>query len=603
MSEFDDILTPDIRFHLVRRMERHKVIGLAGPALLAHERKYLEFHGVSGVILFERNVESLSQLRELVASVREVLGDDPPPLVMTDHEGDFVAHLRAIIGAPPSALAVAAAGGPELAHDVALETGREMRKLGVTTVLAPVADLFQHRDSPVTGLRTFGRDPERVAEYVAATVAGYREAGVQCCAKHFPGHGATADDSHVTLPEVRRSLDELRACELVPFRAAIDAGVDLVMTAHAAYPIDRDEVLPATFDARIVGGLLRDELGYGGVVITDALEMEAARWFARGREGAGMAGAFERALLAGVDLLLHTRPVPEQVRAGGETVMSLNVMETIIRTLERVVDRGRIDEKLAEAARTSEPLRNVLAVLDASWARVTSLRERAPGPSDFRAGSSGKVIELGAFPSTPAIYRDVAAAALSSAGPWRAVAGAIAGSDAVVVPVQPGEGGMLGGQDATAFAEALARPFDRWKVTRAIVDFEPDGEGVRPVFAARRGPSVVDATRFAGAPGGGPPRERVAVDLDGPVVLVVSVRGAMPEAFGAALERFLQDHAPALAVITGWPDARWLEAGVPVLFTLGATAEAAAAAARALAGDIEPGASLEGLVPEPPPYD
>ena len=326
--------------------------------------------------------------------------------------------------------------------------------------------------------------------------------------------------------------------------------------------------------------------------------MEGARWFARGREGAGMAGTFERALLAGVDLLLHTRPVPEQVRAGGETVMSLNVMETIIRTLERVVDRGRIDEKLAEAARTSEPLRNVLSVLDASWERVTALRERAPGPADPRAGATGKVIAFDAFPSTPAIYRDVAAAALVASGPWRAVAGVIADEPAVVVPVQPPAGEMPGVQDVGAFVEALTRPFEAWRATRPVVDFEPDGDDVRPVFAARRAPSIVDATRFAGTPGSA--RRAEPVDLDGPLVLVASIRGAMPDAFGAALERFLDRHAPALVVVTGWPDARWIDADVPVLFTLGATPEAARAAARALAGELEPSASLEGLVPPPP---
>jgi beta-N-acetylhexosaminidase len=148
MSEFEDILTPDVRFHLVRRMERHKVIALAGPSLLPHEQKYLEFHNVAGVILFQRNVHSLSQVGELIQSVVETLDDDaPPPLIMADHEGDLVSELRDIIGAPPSALAIAAAGDTDLAADVARETGMAMRKLGLNAVLAPAPPLLSPRRS------------------------------------------------------------------------------------------------------------------------------------------------------------------------------------------------------------------------------------------------------------------------------------------------------------------------------------------------------------------------------------------------------------------------------------------------------------------------
>src|SRR5262245_52533650 len=187
MNREHDILTPEIRFHLIRKMERHKVIALAGPRLLPHERKYLEFHAVSGVILFARNIESLSQVGELIASVCEELSREGlNPLIMADHEGDFVAELRQIIGVPPAALAIAATQDLDLAAEVAFETGTAMRKLGANVVLAPVADCYFESPSAITGLRTFGADPERVAEFVEQTIAGFRSAGVLSCAKHFP---------------------------------------------------------------------------------------------------------------------------------------------------------------------------------------------------------------------------------------------------------------------------------------------------------------------------------------------------------------------------------------------------------------------------------
>jgi beta-glucosidase-like glycosyl hydrolase len=344
MEKEHDILTPEIRFHLIRKMERHKVIALAGPRLLPHERKYLEFHSVAGIILFSRNIESLSQVGELIDSVCEELQrDGQAPLIMADHEGDFVAELKQVIGVPPSLLAIAATGDIDLATQVAFETGNAMKKMGVNTVLAPVADCYFERGSAITGLRTFGADPRRVAAFVEQTIAGYRASGVLCCAKHFPGHGATDEDSHETMPEVRKSAEDLSGTDLVPFRAAIAAGADMMMMSHIAYPLEREGLIPASFDSRLIRTMLRGELGYDGVVITDALEMAGARWYTSERSGM-VSGGNERSLLAGADLLLHTRPIPEhvQVEQGSEPVMSINVMETIVRTLERIVDRERI---------------------------------------------------------------------------------------------------------------------------------------------------------------------------------------------------------------------------------------------------------------------
>jgi beta-glucosidase-like glycosyl hydrolase len=595
MNKEHDVLTPEVRFHLIRKMERHKVIALAGPRLLAHERKYLEFHSVSGVILFARNIESLSQVGDLIGSVAEELArEGMHPLIMADHEGDFVAELRQIIGVPPAPLAIAATGDLDLAAEVAFETGTAMRKLGCNVVLAPVADCYFEAGSAITGLRTFGADPERVAAFVEQTIAGFRTAGVLSCAKHFPGHGSTAEDSHETLPEVRKPFEALAAADLVPFRRAIQAGADLMMMSHVAYPMGRDDLVPASFDARIIRTMLRGELGYNGVVITDALEMAGARWYASERSGM-VTGGNERSLLAGSDLLLHTKPIPEhvQVERGSEPVMSLNVMETIVRTLEKIVDRGRVDEKLAEAAAESEPLRNVLAILDASSARVTALRERAADPRASLRPAGGKVIELNAYPSVPAVYRTVAERSVTAGSEWSRFQPFAADSACVVVPVEWSPSETLKRQDVSGFLDVMCRHFPRWQRAPMVVGFDVDGEGrMQPVLQRERA-TVVDAARFAG--GGSPMRS-----LDGEeIVIVLSARGAPSEEFMTGLSALADEYHPVAVVLTGWVIDDWVPETTPVLISLGASTQAASAVAQVLTGVLSPEGSLAGLLPTP----
>ncbi len=578
-------------------MERHKVIALAGPRLLPHERKYLEFHSVSGVILFARNIESLSQVGDLIGSVCEELAREGlNPLIMADHEGDFVAELRQIIGVPPAPLAIAATGDLELASDVGFETGKAMRKLGCNVVLAPVADCYFESPSAITGLRTFGADPERVAAFVEQTIAGFRSAGVLACAKHFPGHGSTAEDSHETLPEVRKSAEALAAEDLIPFRRAVAAGIDLMMMSHVAYLMGRDELVPASFDARIIRGMLRGELNYQGVEITDALEMAGARWYASERSGM-VTGGNERSLLAGSDLLLHTRPIPEQVQVdrGSEPMLSLNVMETIVRTLEKIVDRGKVDEKLAEAAAESEPLRNVLAILDASSARITALRERAADPKASARPAGGKVIELNAYPSVPAVYRTVAERSITAGSDWARFQALGADSMSVVVPIEWSPSETLKRQDVPGFLDVLCRHFPRWHRMPLVTGFETDNEGdLRPVFQRERA-TVVDAARF---PGGGPGVRQVEGE---DVVMVFSARGAPSEEFALGLTALADAYRPSLVILTGWVVEDWIPEGTPVLISLGASTQVASAVAQVLTGVLTPQGSLTGLLPRAHP--
>ena len=585
MNEENKSLTSDIRFHLIKKMERHKVIALGGPALMPHEAKYLEFHDVAGVVLFRRNVDSLSQVIDLIAKITEQLdAGDRPPLVMADHEGDFVSELQDIIGMPPSAMAIAATGNPDLAGEVARETGLVMKKLGVNVVLAPVADCFLDVDSPITGLRTFGRDPDRVAEFVAATIAGYREAGIKTCAKHFPGHGSTPDDSHETLPEVKKTLDELRAVDLVPFARAIKEGVDMMMMSHVAFPMEADSLTPASFDSRLMKTLLREEMGFSGVVITDALEMAAARWYARGRFGAG---GFERSLLAGADILLHTNPIPEavEVEDGKGKVLSINVMETVIRTLDKVVDSGRIDEKVAEAAEGNESLRNLLSILDVSYTRISSLRrsvgETSGGDLPMPAAGHPKVIQFNAYPSIPGVYRTVAENSIVARGKIPA-GGVVSESDhCVVVPIEHTTVESLKKHDLDSFTDNLCQFFPHWRQTDAVSGFV-EGEDGEIYPDVRMGPGVIDATRYTGHETTG---FHLAGDED--LILVFSCRGTPPPEFLANLGAFAERFEPVAVLVLGWPVVDWIPDGSPALLCFGASPQVATAAAQILAGDAE----------------
>lgn len=591
----DQILSPDVRFQLIRRMERHKVIALAGPRLMPHEAKYLQFHNVAGVVLFRRNVNSLSQVTDLIAKVSQQIPDgEPPPLILVDHEGDFVAELQNIIGVPPSAMAIAATGDEELARDVARETGLAMKKLGVNVVLAPVADCFLDVDSPITGLRTFGSDPERVARFVAATIAGYRDAGIRSCAKHFPGHGSTPEDSHETLPEVTKSPDELRRVDLVPFARAIEEGVDMMMISHVAFPMGEDSLTPASFDARIMKTMLREEMGFDGVVITDALEMAGARWYARGRFGAG---GFERSLLAGADVLLHTTPIPEVVRVEGsdDKVLSINVMETVIRTLEKVVDSGESDEKLAQAAQRDDALRNLLSILDGSFSRITALRNGLDRPTvrDMARPVEGhpKVIQFDAYPSVPAVYRTVAEQGIAAWG-GRSAAEALEQSHAcVVVPVAYTGVESLKQHDLAAFCDSLCRHFPGWRRTEVVTDFVTGDDGeLYPEVGA--GPGVIDAARYTGAETAG---FHLAGDED--LVLVFSSRGTPPPEFTASLGSFASRFDPAVVMVMGWPVVDWIPEDSAVLLCFGASPQIASAAASILAGEAGAVGRTDGLWP------
>jgi|SRR5215472_1233176 len=285
--------------------------------------------GLGGVTLFARNVAGPEQVAELTARLRAERAD---LLIAIDEEGGDVTRLEARTGSSyPGNLALGAAGDLGLTRSVAGALGADLAAAGVNLDLAPVADVNSNPQNPVIGVRSFGADPELVAAHTAAFVEGLQSQGVAACVKHFPGHGDTSVDSHLGLPVAAGGEEALEAA-LLPFRAAIAAGVRAVMTAHVVVPT-RDSV-PATLSPAVLTDLLRGRLSFDGLVVTDALEMAAIR------ATAGLVDGGVRALAAGADALCI---------GGGEA--GEDVVTRYVDALEAAVRLGRLsEERLAGAA-------------------------------------------------------------------------------------------------------------------------------------------------------------------------------------------------------------------------------------------------------------
>jgi len=270
---------------------------------------------IGSVILFKENIQSKEQLYglcgELQALIREETGY--PAFITIDQEGGVVSRLGRDAAVIPSAMALAATGNIKNAYEAGLLTGHELKALGVNFNLAPDMDVNSNPANPVIGVRSFGDTPETVSIYGAEVIRGLTDAGVLCTAKHFPGHGDTAVDSHLGLPCVEKTLKELYDCELKPFEAAIRAGVSAIMTSHILFPKLEPDRLPATMSRRIITDLLRNEMGFSGLILSDCMMMNAIRGHYGTVQGCLMAAK------AGVDLIF----VSHSCELTGEAAQSM----------------------------------------------------------------------------------------------------------------------------------------------------------------------------------------------------------------------------------------------------------------------------------------
>ena len=313
---------------------------------------------LGGVIYFRRNAGTAEEVARLSAALRELAAEatKAPLWIAVDQEGGMVARLDRGVTVMPGQMALGAARSAKWARKAARASGAQLARLGINLNFAPSLDVNNNPANPVIGVRSFGERPELAAELGVAAIRGYREAGVVACAKHFPGHGDTVADSHRELPAVPHDRKRLEAVELLPFRLAVAAGAEAIMTAHVRFPALEPDGLPATLSPRILRGLLREEWGFDGVVFTDCLEMKAISGTVGVARGAVMA------VKAGADVVLvsHT---PKLQKAALDALY------------DAVVDGEIPEERIDESVRRIVALKTAYATDPAGRGDVMSGRE------------------------------------------------------------------------------------------------------------------------------------------------------------------------------------------------------------------------------------
>lgn len=304
-----------------------------------HARVLVEEFQVGGIALLGRNISTPEQVAETINELQR--RSNIPLIISVDQEGGMVARLKHPFSVFPGNMGLGATRSADLCKRAARATARELTAVGINMNFAPCVDVNINPENPIIGVRSYGESPELVATLGTAAIDGYQSMGIIACAKHFPGHGDTCVDTHYALPVIRYGRDRLDSVELLPFRAAVEAGVASIMTTHITFTALDDE-LPATLSEKIITGLLRGELGYDGLVVADCLEMKAIA----DTYGAMNAGVL--AVKAGVDILLagHTLSFQRELRDG------------LMRAVETgVIPESRIDESVERILAVKERFR------------------------------------------------------------------------------------------------------------------------------------------------------------------------------------------------------------------------------------------------------
>ena len=287
--------------HFQLKNSQHLIwIGIKGLSLSEEEKKYIPLLGISGVVLFKRNIHSLLQLWELC---REIHSLNPSPFIAIDQEGGPVDRLKHLSDYTPwpAPEDLCQTHSEEKIEQIGFTSAEELKTLGVSVNFAPVLDVPSVK-SDLLKKRCFGKTPAEVSQNGLAWLKGLQRAGLMGCVKHFPGHGGTTEDSHFHLPVDERSLKELKEKDLIPFQKAISFGAEMVMTGHLLFP-KVDPVHPVTLSSVFLKKILREEMGFKGWVISDDLDMKALY-----TKGANLQEVMGMALKAGVDILLKCRP-------------------------------------------------------------------------------------------------------------------------------------------------------------------------------------------------------------------------------------------------------------------------------------------------------
>jgi len=484
--------------------------------------------GLAGVTLFGQNISAPGQVSALTAVLRAAAaGNDP--VIAIDEEGGDVTRVAYSDGSPyPGNAALGAVDDVVLTQAVYQAIGADLAALGINFDLAPCADVLGAADSPAVGTRSFGADTGLVSRHTAAAVAGLQGAGVAACTKHFPGHGRTGTDTHEAIATIEGGLAELRLVDLPPFEAAIRAGTLAIMPSHLRVP-ELTGDLPATLSGAALTGLLRGELGFTGVIVSDALEMRATR------EMFGIPGAAVLAVVAGTDLLCLGRD--------GSEDDYLAVRDALVAAVR---DGALEGERLEEAADRVARLRGGLA----------RTRSAVPGGTSIDGTSPGRV--------GPEVGLVAARRAVQVSGPRRTL------NHPVIIEVEPREN-IAAGQ----FGWGLGP----WAPAGSVHRVSASG---RPLNGAGSGESGAAGSGQGGAAGSG------QVDAAG---ILAAAAGRSLVALVRDAHRDEQTQSLVSALLTARPDLILVEMGLPFwrppegtsyLATYGASRASAQAAAELL---------------------
>ncbi len=358
---------------LDQRAGQTMAIAFHGASITSAVEEMIRVRGVGGLVLRAENAPDAAALARICADLQRIAAEAkiPPLFLALDQEGGSIARIGSGMTVFPSQMALAATPDPVAAvQRAATITADELRASGVNWNFAPVADVNNEPLNPIIGNRSYGSDPQRVSTLASAAIRAYTAAGFLCCAKHFPGHGAATVDSHVGLPIIDVDRARLDRIELPPFRAAIAAGVPAIMLAHLIVPaLDPTPSLPASLSRRVATDLLRRELGFAGIAVTDDLEMGALATI-------GEAAAGERALEAGADFVLFR--FDEAAQRDGHRLISTAILNVSLpgldASLTRLLDAKQRFGILDPATpRTPDLATHAAAALDIARSSITLL--------------------------------------------------------------------------------------------------------------------------------------------------------------------------------------------------------------------------------------
>lgn len=320
---------------LQQKIGQMLVTGFSGPNITEDFKALVQQYKIGNVILFRDNQQSFGQLTSLCQSLTGLIQNATaiPPFISSDEEGGVVSRMPADMAKMPSGMGQAALGDTQRIALAAQYTGRQLRAAGINFNLAPVLDVNNNLQNPVIGVRSYGINAQAVNRFALAALQGYQKSGILTTGKHFPGHGDTTVDSHLGLPVIHKDITQLEQLELLPFYKAFAAGLPAVTIAHILFPALEQKQVPATMSHAIITGLLREKMGFKGLVISDCMEMNAIK------EYYGIAHATVEAVKAGMDLVFISHTPAEVIAATKALTQAVQSGEIPMQRIDDAVER------------------------------------------------------------------------------------------------------------------------------------------------------------------------------------------------------------------------------------------------------------------------